>query len=293
MMLLPLVFITVIAHFKVGLVIYWVTTNLWTVGQGLVTRRLVPRTAAAPDRCHEALVAGARRPRTGARTNGSKARRRPRRSRSRPAGPAPPGEAEQGHTAAEVSAERTVEATGETVAEAKWRALRELELARPGARQGRGSLPGALRGRAGPARRRVHAGPGRSRRSDATEAVERASRRAPRRERQAAARSASCSPRSPPRSASAAAIEVTRSRRRSSATCIGDELGLLIGRHGQTIDAVQVLAAAIVGGRRGPARGRRRRRGVPRAPAPDARGDRRCAAPSRCCGPAARSSSSR
>jgi YidC/Oxa1 family membrane protein insertase len=47
MMLLPLVFITVIAHFKVGLVIYWVTTNLWTVGQGLVTRRLVPRTAAA------------------------------------------------------------------------------------------------------------------------------------------------------------------------------------------------------------------------------------------------------
>jgi YidC/Oxa1 family membrane protein insertase len=47
MMLLPLVFITVIAHFKVGLVIYWVTTNLWTVGQGLVTRRLVPKTAAA------------------------------------------------------------------------------------------------------------------------------------------------------------------------------------------------------------------------------------------------------
>ena len=47
MMLLPLVFITVIAHFKVGLVIYWVTTNLWTVGQGLVTRRLVPKTPAA------------------------------------------------------------------------------------------------------------------------------------------------------------------------------------------------------------------------------------------------------
>jgi spoIIIJ-associated protein len=32
------------------------------------------------------------------------------------------------------------------------------------------------------------------------------------------------------------------------ATCFGDDLGLLIGRHGQTIDAVQVLAAAIVGG---------------------------------------------
>jgi membrane protein insertase Oxa1/YidC/SpoIIIJ len=27
-----------------GLVLYWVTTNLWTVGQGLITRRLVPKT---------------------------------------------------------------------------------------------------------------------------------------------------------------------------------------------------------------------------------------------------------
>jgi YidC/Oxa1 family membrane protein insertase len=31
--------------FPVGLLLYWVTTNLWTVGQGIVTRRLVPRTA--------------------------------------------------------------------------------------------------------------------------------------------------------------------------------------------------------------------------------------------------------
>jgi YidC/Oxa1 family membrane protein insertase len=44
MMILPLIFISVIAHFPTGLVIYWVTTNLWTVGQGLITRRLVPRT---------------------------------------------------------------------------------------------------------------------------------------------------------------------------------------------------------------------------------------------------------
>jgi YidC/Oxa1 family membrane protein insertase len=44
MMILPLVFITVVAHFPTGLVLYWVTTNLWTVGQGLITRRLVPKT---------------------------------------------------------------------------------------------------------------------------------------------------------------------------------------------------------------------------------------------------------
>jgi YidC/Oxa1 family membrane protein insertase len=46
LMILPLVFITFIAHFPTGLVLYWVTTNLWTVGQGLVTRRLVPKTPA-------------------------------------------------------------------------------------------------------------------------------------------------------------------------------------------------------------------------------------------------------
>jgi YidC/Oxa1 family membrane protein insertase len=45
-MLLPLVFVFVIAHFPAGLVLYWVTTNLWTVGQGLITRRLVQRTPA-------------------------------------------------------------------------------------------------------------------------------------------------------------------------------------------------------------------------------------------------------
>jgi YidC/Oxa1 family membrane protein insertase len=38
------VFVFVIARFPAGLVLYWVTTNLWTVGQGLITRRLVPKT---------------------------------------------------------------------------------------------------------------------------------------------------------------------------------------------------------------------------------------------------------
>jgi YidC/Oxa1 family membrane protein insertase len=43
MMFLPLVFLTVVSHFPTGLILYWMTTNLWTVGQGLVTRRLVPK----------------------------------------------------------------------------------------------------------------------------------------------------------------------------------------------------------------------------------------------------------
>src|SRR5438552_16406076 len=39
MMVLPIFFITFLLRFPMGLVVYWVTTNLWTVGQGLVTRR--------------------------------------------------------------------------------------------------------------------------------------------------------------------------------------------------------------------------------------------------------------
>jgi len=48
MMVLPLFFIGFIAQFPAGLVLYWMTTNLWTVGQGLITRRLVPRTPRPP-----------------------------------------------------------------------------------------------------------------------------------------------------------------------------------------------------------------------------------------------------
>src|SRR5262249_31923344 len=43
-------------------------------------------------------------------------------------------------------------------------------------------------------------------------------------------------------------IEIEETDESLEASCFGDDLGLLIGRHGQTIDAVQVLASAIVGG---------------------------------------------
>ena len=43
MMFLPIIFITFVAQFPMGLILYWMTTNLWTVGQGLVTRKLVPK----------------------------------------------------------------------------------------------------------------------------------------------------------------------------------------------------------------------------------------------------------
>jgi len=50
LLILPIAFIPFIINFKVGLVLYWMTTNLWTVGQGLVTRRLMPRPAAPEKR---------------------------------------------------------------------------------------------------------------------------------------------------------------------------------------------------------------------------------------------------
>jgi YidC/Oxa1 family membrane protein insertase len=50
LMVLPIVFVTFLINFPVGLVLYWVTTNLWTVGQGLITRRLMPRPEAPAKR---------------------------------------------------------------------------------------------------------------------------------------------------------------------------------------------------------------------------------------------------
>jgi YidC/Oxa1 family membrane protein insertase len=43
LLVLPVGFVFFLVNFPVGLVIYWVTTNLWTVGQGLITRRLMPK----------------------------------------------------------------------------------------------------------------------------------------------------------------------------------------------------------------------------------------------------------
>jgi YidC/Oxa1 family membrane protein insertase len=43
LLILPIAFLFVVLNFPSGLVLYWVTTNLWTVGQGLITRRLMPK----------------------------------------------------------------------------------------------------------------------------------------------------------------------------------------------------------------------------------------------------------
>jgi YidC/Oxa1 family membrane protein insertase len=50
LLVLPIGFVFFLVNFPVGLVIYWVTTNLWTVGQGVITRRLMPKPQPPPKR---------------------------------------------------------------------------------------------------------------------------------------------------------------------------------------------------------------------------------------------------
>jgi YidC/Oxa1 family membrane protein insertase len=45
LMVLPVLFVPFIIRFPAGLMLYWLTTNLWTTGQGIITRRLMPKPA--------------------------------------------------------------------------------------------------------------------------------------------------------------------------------------------------------------------------------------------------------
>jgi YidC/Oxa1 family membrane protein insertase len=49
-MFLPIVFLPFILGFPAGLMIYWLTTNLWSTGQGIITRRQMPRPVTPPKR---------------------------------------------------------------------------------------------------------------------------------------------------------------------------------------------------------------------------------------------------
>lgn len=42
MFLLPLVFVPFILKFPAGLILYWITTNFWTIGQQLAIKKIVP-----------------------------------------------------------------------------------------------------------------------------------------------------------------------------------------------------------------------------------------------------------
>ena len=43
MLALPFVFVVFIINFPAGLIVYWITTNVWTIGQQLLVRKLYPK----------------------------------------------------------------------------------------------------------------------------------------------------------------------------------------------------------------------------------------------------------
>jgi YidC/Oxa1 family membrane protein insertase len=47
MMVLPFIFVPFIISFPAGLVLYWITTNFWTIGQQYTIQRLIPAPAVA------------------------------------------------------------------------------------------------------------------------------------------------------------------------------------------------------------------------------------------------------
>ncbi len=137
-----------------------------------------------------------------------------------------------------------VEATGETVGEAKWAALRELERLAPGldkaavrfqvVSEGERGLLGV-----GYAPARVVASAQAPDTGERLEPVEEnpSDRAALVRDlvvRVADAIGVDCR------------VQISETAEAIVATCTGEDLGMLIGRHGQTIDAIQALANAIV-----------------------------------------------
>jgi YidC/Oxa1 family membrane protein insertase len=81
---LPFIFIPFIINFPVGLMIYWVTTNLWTAGQGIVTRRLIPRAPVALPKRTSRTEPGAKPP-APSRAKHVPAAAKPEAARSEPA----------------------------------------------------------------------------------------------------------------------------------------------------------------------------------------------------------------
>src|SRR5215212_572452 len=50
MFALPFVFVIFIVNFQAGLIVYWITTNVWTIGQQLLVKKLYPKPVPAAAR---------------------------------------------------------------------------------------------------------------------------------------------------------------------------------------------------------------------------------------------------
>ena len=137
-----------------------------------------------------------------------------------------------------------VEATGETVGEAKWTALRELEKLRPGIDKAAVRFQVVSEGERGLLG--VGFTPARVVASVDTAAVAEVSEEPPADEGEQAAEVRGVVEHILEAIGVRAKIEIVEDEERLTATVVGRELGLVIGKHGQTIDAIQYLANAVV-----------------------------------------------
>jgi YidC/Oxa1 family membrane protein insertase len=53
MLAMPFVFGIFLVNFKAGLIVYWITTNVWTIGQQLLVKKLYPKPAAFVSKADE------------------------------------------------------------------------------------------------------------------------------------------------------------------------------------------------------------------------------------------------
>ena len=53
---LPFIFVPFIIGFPAGLVLYWITTNIWTIGQQFVIKKIIPLPEAATPEAAAAAV---------------------------------------------------------------------------------------------------------------------------------------------------------------------------------------------------------------------------------------------
>jgi spoIIIJ-associated protein len=136
----------------------------------------------------------------------------------------------------------SVEQTGETVGEAKWAALRELEQRYPGLDRSAVRFQVVAEGERGLLG--VGFEPARVIASVAAAAA--ASAGESRDESAPAAHARAVVERITRELGVPCTVTVVEGEERILVTCDGPDLGLLIGKHGQTIDAVQYLAHAIV-----------------------------------------------
>src|ERR671915_839874 len=60
MLALPFVFVVFIINFEAGLIVYWITTNVWTIGQQLLVRKLYPKPPPIEPRDEEEVSKPAR-----------------------------------------------------------------------------------------------------------------------------------------------------------------------------------------------------------------------------------------